>query len=561
MANTQATRKAAKRAVATVKRAAIYIRVSSEPQAKTKGGNGQEAEEKESPKAQERDCRALAEKQGYTVVAVYADTQKYRVGNKMVEPSGTRADRPGLRQMLADARAGLFDVILAWREDRLYRSYRPMLDVLDCLEETGLDIELAKENFDKNLAPVKAWAARMELNAKHDRQMMGMAGRFEQGKAWPAILPYGLQIVKDRYAVNEAEAECVRLVWQWFGDGVSLNDIRQRLITSGAKQRGKPSKYVWSFRVIRAILSHNYYHTGDLPIDWNGKTYTVPVPVIVDAETAAKVKARFARYKAYPAGNLRAGTLTAGLVYCQKCNTRMSIHSNKHGAYHFLECNNHHSSRNTVDGCAKSVSLTYTDDEVWRKVWEVITDPVKFEARVRAALAEKQAQEVDAEAECQRLQAKLDELALERQTVYTWARKKQISDDDMGQQLAAIWIEESEAKRELANNRLLVGDRAERFIAVAMDYRERLVKGAQVNFDPKTEEEKQALFAYKRWVVQGTVKRVDVLADKTIKVKMEFDDKMLEGEPLPVEVNISDTLPNWCVTDTSPILYRICLTL
>ncbi len=44
--------------MAGVKRAAIYVRVSSEKQAKTKNGDGQEAE-KESPQAQERDCRAL----------------------------------------------------------------------------------------------------------------------------------------------------------------------------------------------------------------------------------------------------------------------------------------------------------------------------------------------------------------------------------------------------------------------------------------------------------------------------------------------------------------------
>ena len=86
MANTKQPRKAAK-AAGAVKRAAIYVRVSTEKQAKTKDGDGQEAEEKESPQAQERDCRALAERQGYIVVAVYRDTEKYRVGKKLVEPS------------------------------------------------------------------------------------------------------------------------------------------------------------------------------------------------------------------------------------------------------------------------------------------------------------------------------------------------------------------------------------------------------------------------------------------------------------------------------------------
>ena len=58
MANTKSTRKAAKAALA-VKRAAIYVRVSTEKQA-----------DRVSPEAQEADCRALAERQGYTVTAV-----------------------------------------------------------------------------------------------------------------------------------------------------------------------------------------------------------------------------------------------------------------------------------------------------------------------------------------------------------------------------------------------------------------------------------------------------------------------------------------------------------
>jgi len=53
----------------------IYIRTSSERQA-----------EKASPQAQEDDCRAYYEDQGFQVVEVYRDTEKYK--------SRTRRDRP-----------------------------------------------------------------------------------------------------------------------------------------------------------------------------------------------------------------------------------------------------------------------------------------------------------------------------------------------------------------------------------------------------------------------------------------------------------------------------------
>jgi site-specific DNA recombinase len=101
-----------------VHKAVIYVRTSSESQA-----------EKSSPAEQEAGCRQLAAEKGLTVVRVYRDIEKYRAKNKLVEPSGSRSDRPGLLKMLKDASWGEFDIILAWREDRLYRGLRPMLMV------------------------------------------------------------------------------------------------------------------------------------------------------------------------------------------------------------------------------------------------------------------------------------------------------------------------------------------------------------------------------------------------------------------------------------------------
>jgi hypothetical protein len=121
---------------------------------------------------------------------------------------------------------------------------------------------------------------------------------------------------------------------------------------------------------------------------------------------------------------------------------------------------------------------------------------------------------------------------LERQRVYTWARKGRINDDDMDRQLAAIWIEESELKRELNDKRHLLGDRAKRLLEVAKIYRERVIAGVRVNFDPQTPEEKHALFEWRRKVVQGIVKRIEVATDKSIskvQIELNFDDLLQDG--------------------------------
>ena len=145
------------------RKVAIYIRTSS----KTQGG-------KASPREQENDCQMLAKQKGLEVVHIYRDVEKYRVGNRLVEPSGSRSDRPALQSMLKAATRDKFDVILAWREDRLYRGIRAMLTVLEIIQDYKIEILLAKETFDAKIAPIRAWVAQMELDSMKERMEMGV---------------------------------------------------------------------------------------------------------------------------------------------------------------------------------------------------------------------------------------------------------------------------------------------------------------------------------------------------------------------------------------------------
>ena len=51
--------------------------------------------------------------------------------------SGTRARRPALDQMMADARRGEFDAVLVWAADRIARSVKHFLDILEQDQETN----------------------------------------------------------------------------------------------------------------------------------------------------------------------------------------------------------------------------------------------------------------------------------------------------------------------------------------------------------------------------------------------------------------------------------------
>ena len=105
-----------------MKRAVLYMRVSSLDQ---------------HPETQLHDLRQMAAQRGLEIVHEYTD----RI-------SGAKARRPGLDQMLADARRGRFDVVLVWASDRIARSVKHYLEVLDELNRLNVEFISFRENID-----------------------------------------------------------------------------------------------------------------------------------------------------------------------------------------------------------------------------------------------------------------------------------------------------------------------------------------------------------------------------------------------------------------------------
>jgi DNA invertase Pin-like site-specific DNA recombinase len=105
-----------------MKRAALYMRVSTLDQ---------------HPETQMYDLRELAKQRGFEIVQEYTD----RI-------SGAKARRSGLDQMMHDARQRQFDVVLVWAGDRIARSVRHFLEVLDELNHLGIEFVSFRENID-----------------------------------------------------------------------------------------------------------------------------------------------------------------------------------------------------------------------------------------------------------------------------------------------------------------------------------------------------------------------------------------------------------------------------
>jgi DNA invertase Pin-like site-specific DNA recombinase len=495
------------------KRAAIYVRVSSEAQA-----------DHASPQEQEQDARAYCVSHGYQVVKIYADIARYKVGKRLVEPSATRSDRPQLKQMLADADNRVFDILIAWREDRLYRGVTAaLLWISERVKAGVIEVELVKEYYDNKTAPVKAWAAGQELEAKHDRLLMGFGARLRSGKPLNNCPPYGYDNGPDGYlVVNEREAAAIQLIFKMFAKGESVAMIRRRLINDNIPSK-KTSNRPWQPQFLYTLLNKKLYTDGYMTYHLGGVLYEVPVPAIIDQETAEMVRARFSHYHAYPAGNLRQFTLSAGLVYCAACNAKMQIVKAKNTVDYRCQ----QSIRKNLDrpkACANYRRVGILDAEIWRKLWALISEPGRFEAALEDRIQGLQAEEIDAGAVVESIEHRLGELTIERQKVIVWARKEIISEDDLKVQLTTLDAEERDLNTELNNYRLLIGNRAQRLIELAQLFREQVRVGWEaINALPADEEQAMLQFEFRKKLVHEIITRVDVLEDKSIVIYTQFD--------------------------------------
>jgi len=147
------------------KKAAIYVRVSTD---------------KQTLENQLRELKQIAERRGWQVAQEYRDAG--------ISGAKGRDGRPGLDQMLNDAKRRKFDVVMAWAIDRLGRSLVDLLGTIQVLEACGVDLYLDQQSIDtttpagKLMFHVTGAFAEFERSMIRQRVHAGLKRAVQQGK-------------------------------------------------------------------------------------------------------------------------------------------------------------------------------------------------------------------------------------------------------------------------------------------------------------------------------------------------------------------------------------------
>ncbi|XZM66491.1 recombinase family protein [Clostridium perfringens] len=375
---------------------AIYCRVSTEEQSE----NGYSIDE------QERLLEEWCKKMGYVIYKCYSDRG---ISGKNIK------DRPALKELLSDAKAGKFDMVISWKINRVSRKLEDVLKIVNLLEKNNITFKSYSEPFETDTP-----AGRMQF------QMMALIGEFERGtiaqnvkmgmiaKAksgnWCGGRVLGYDLVpnnspeeekkgKNKLKINEKEAEIVRFIFNEYSKGKGYKAITNQINKLGYKTKKGNDFSVGS---IRDILTNPVY-IGEIRYNvrqnWSEKRRRNinPNPIrvkgkheaIIDRELWDKVQLILESKKGKPSRIYDGEYPLTGILRCPKCGAGMVISrttntladgSKKRIAYY---CCGNWKNKGTSVCNSNTIRVDKANEYVFKKIEELVSNEAMIKAVVK----------------------------------------------------------------------------------------------------------------------------------------------------------------------------------
>ena len=169
--------------------------------------------------------------------------------------------RPGVLALLADARAGAFDIVLSEAPDRVSRDQADVAGLFKHLRFAGVTIvTLAEGEITELHVGLKGMMNALFLKDLADKTWRGLRGRVERGRSGGGLC-YGYDVMRTTDAAGEPvrggrridEAAIVLRVFREFAVGVSPRTIAPRLNDEGVPD---PSGKLWTDSTNLTSITH-----------------------------------------------------------------------------------------------------------------------------------------------------------------------------------------------------------------------------------------------------------------------------------------------------------------
>jgi site-specific DNA recombinase len=371
-------------------RVGLYMRVSSEEQ-KTK----------ETIETQDGFLEEYCKLYRHEIAKVYKD--------EAVSGTVPMGERPAGRELLEDAKAGKFDVVLAYKLDRIGRTLLVVVDAHDRLQTAGVALRSATEPIDTSTPAGRLIFQMLASFSEFEKETINERTRDGKNRAYrngvqPGVIPYGYDIAEDgSFVVVEEEAAVVRDTIRNIAGGATLFAEAKRLnlqgiLSPGKKYRSRPRQHgtTWTPMAISRIVGRGAY-SGTHVIHSSAGEIEREVPVIVPKELQETAIERLKDNKRYSGGLPVRKYLLRGLIRCAKCDWNYSGLSRKReGRYHFkYTCPAATTRRfdpHVRRGGCPWLDALWLENLVWQDIRGFVENPGEVLERVKEQMEERHSQ-------------------------------------------------------------------------------------------------------------------------------------------------------------------------
>jgi len=280
-------------------RVIVYLRISTD-----------EDNQPTSLRTQRERLAAFVKYQGWKPVVEIVD-----------EITGKTADRPGLKRLLALAKAGQCDTVVVYKIDRLARRLSIFVQIHDLLEAAGVRLVSASELFDtgsaigKMIMQILAVFAEFEGTMIQERVIRGMESKAAEGYWIKGGTPFGLTKGEDGFLryVESQKALVIRIFDLFVSSRLGSTEIARRLNDEGLRTR---SGARWTASGLLMILKNRVY-LGE--IFYRGKYHQAPHPAIIRSAVFEKAQVLIAGRRVRQPGTTKSDFILSGMLRCARC--------------------------------------------------------------------------------------------------------------------------------------------------------------------------------------------------------------------------------------------------
>ncbi len=334
-------------------KAVIYARYSCDHQ------------REESIEGQLRECKAFADRKGYTIVESYIDRAISAKTDK----------RPQFQQMIHDSARGQFDFVIVWKLDRFARNRYDSAHYKAQLRKNGVKVVSATEVISEGaegiiLESVLEGFAEYYSAELSEKVIRGLTENALKCQYNGGLVPIGYTIDENKhYQIDELTAPFVTQAFQMYCDGKQIKEIVAFLNEHNVKSSYNKSV---TKTTVSAMLQNRKY-IGE----YKYRDVVVPggVPAIVSEDVFKMAQDRLERNRRAPASYKSDDRyILTTKVFCAECGSPMvgeSARGRHDKQYYYYKCSN----AKKHNGCTRqALRKSDIEDKVIKRIVDVMFD-------------------------------------------------------------------------------------------------------------------------------------------------------------------------------------------